>query len=273
MLNYLFELFGIQQTQANFDNFKIAFWSGFIYTLFCSILVGLFLMWLERRISKWISKKMEILKEEENKMLKKKWEDEEFDSLHKAFQSYKKELNTYFSLPTVIIPDNHGLFWIPSNYVKIINAYPPYITSEQKQNNRYVKFVNLFKKFNNITKLYEEFKIVSDDITFEINEKISENIYQFDLSKDELRQQIKEFNDDASIGLKKLQNAGDEIYNIRAKTIFTIINEFNEYPSYGVSSAVLKFYEDLQGDENINRKIRKYKDKKMELTTCINDLK
>ncbi|HWO95891.1 MAG TPA: hypothetical protein VNM45_06080 [Bacillus sp. (in: firmicutes)] len=251
MLNYLFELFGIQQTQANLDNFKIAFWSGFLYTLLISILVGLFLMWLERKISTKVSKRLDILHKQE-----------EYFRTEKEFESFKQELSSYFSLPAVIIPSNDAEDWIPSNYIKIILGirYSPYINIEKAQDNRYFKLVNLLKKCEKITAAHEEFKVVSRDLTYVIANKTSEHNYKIsNLSWDETKQ---------------LRELGiDETDYISAETILALINEFNEYPSHKKSSPAMRIYEGLKEDKLVNDKIKQYIDKKMELFSCINDLK
>ncbi|USK36568.1 hypothetical protein LIT25_27860 (plasmid) [Bacillus sp. F19] len=108
--------------------------------------------------------------------------------------------------------------------------------------------------------MYKEFEMVSEKLTFEVDTKISEHNYKIrNLS-------IEEF--------VKLEEMGkDETKYISEESIFALIHEFNEHPSYKITLPVMRIYGELKEDKNTNDLITQYKDKRAELFSCTNSLK
>lgn len=138
MIELLFNLFDIQHSPANIDNFKIAFWSGLLYSLIIGILVALFTLYMERRVSKKITE----------------------SQYEKETTVFIGKVTTLLRLPNSSIENINAEEWLPTNYKELINLIsdnPIHVwESEGKK-----KYQEILKKCDNISSKYQDFLVAS----------------------------------------------------------------------------------------------------------------
>ncbi|MGE7637615.1 hypothetical protein [Peribacillus frigoritolerans] len=149
MIELLFNLFDIQHSPANIDNFKIAFWSGLLYSLIIGILVALFTLYMERRVSKKITE----------------------SQYEKETAVFLGKVTTLLRLPIVTIENSNAEDWLPANYkelILLITDNPIHVwESEGKK-----KYQEMLKKCDNISSKYQDFLVASKSLTLVLHLRI-----------------------------------------------------------------------------------------------------
>ncbi|PHF65982.1 hypothetical protein [Priestia aryabhattai] len=152
MTETLFDWFGITQSSTNYDNFKIAFWSGLLSTLLISILVGLFLLWLENKVGKKLMQSQHA----------------------KETIVFKGKVTTLLRLPPATVASIRAEEWLPSNYlelIKLISDSPIHIwKSEGKKD-----FQGLLQRCEKISNKYEDLLVSSKTLNLILHDELAKN--------------------------------------------------------------------------------------------------
>ncbi|MFJ7681132.1 hypothetical protein [Peribacillus butanolivorans] len=153
MIELLFNLFDIQHTTTNIDNFKIAFWSGLLYSLIIGILVALFTLYLEKRVSKNITK----------------------SQYEKETTVFLGRVITLLRLPKATMRSINAEEWLPTNYrelIKLISDNPIHVwESEGKKNYR-----EMLKKCDIISSKYQDFLVASKELTLVLHMRLQDDV-------------------------------------------------------------------------------------------------
>ena len=153
MMETIFDWFGITQSSTNYDSFKIAFWSSLLSTLLISILVGLFLLWLENKVG--------------NKLMQ---------SQHaKETIVFRGKATTLLRLPPATAASIRAEEWLPSNHlelIKLIADSPIHIwKSEGKKD-----FHDLLQRCEGISNKYQDLLVASKTLNLILHNELAGNI-------------------------------------------------------------------------------------------------